>query len=239
VTAPPERLLPRLLPEGVSTAEAAGDELEGPLPPLWPGEESGLGARAVPARRLAYHWGRALARRAVAGLGHEPAAIPRGSSREPLWPSGLVGSITHCDGYCAAAVARSAEWASVGVDAEVAQPVAPGVVARIAGAEEQERLAGAADPERAAIALFSAKEAVYKVWFPLTGTWLGFHDVVVEFSDAAGGAGAASVGTFTARLLVPPPVVGGRELATLEGRVAYHEGLVVTAVAVPAGSGAG
>lgn len=231
---PRERILPRLLPAGVSTAEAAGEELDGPLPPLWPGEESGVGARAVPARRAAYHWSRALARRAMAGIGHEPAAVPKGASREPLWPPDLVGSITHCERYCAAAVAPREEWASVGIDAEVAQLVAPGVVARIASAEEQQRLAGAADPERATVALFSAKEAVYKVWFPLTGTWLGFHDAVVEFADdVARDAGGPCVGTFTARLLVPPPVVGGRELATLEGRVAYHEGLVVTAIAVP------
>lgn len=43
--------------------------------------------------------------------------------------------------------------------------------------------------------LFSAKESVYKTWFPLARRWLGFGsaDVVI---DAAGG-------TFTARLLVP------------------------------------
>jgi 4'-phosphopantetheinyl transferase EntD len=229
-----EPLLDRLLPRGIAAAEASGEELEGDLPALWPSEESGVGPRAVHARRVAYHWSRELARRAMTALGHVPAAVPKGTSREPIWPADLVGSITHCEGYCAAAVAWRSEWCSVGIDAELAQLVVPGVVARIATPAEQQRLDGAADPERAAVALFSAKESVYKVWFPITGTWLGFHDAVVDFSDPED-VGGLQVARFVADLRVPPPVVHGRRLATLEGRMACHEGLVVTAIAVPAG----
>jgi 4'-phosphopantetheinyl transferase EntD len=215
-------ILPAILPGGVATAEAAGEDLAGPLPQLWPGEEQGIGPNAVPARRVSYHWSRALARRAMTRLGHEPAAVPKGSSREPRWPEGLVGSITHCDAYCAAAVARSDEWRAIGIDAELIQPLADGVVARIAGAGERARLAAAADPVRATVALFSAKECVYKVWFPVTGSWLGFHDAEVELDEPR----------FRARLLVAPPA-GAEALRELEGRFVYAGPMVVTAIALP------
>lgn len=225
----PEPLLAPLLPPGVAAAEAGAAELAGARPPLLAGEESGIGPRAVEARRTSYHWGRALARRAIAQLGYEPLPVRKGPEREPVWPAGLVGSITHCDGYCAAAVAERSAWAAVGIDAEVVQPLAAGVLARIATPAEAERLAGVADPTAQATALFSAKEAVYKAWFPLAGSWLGFHDAAVELEEG---------GALTATLLVPGPAVGGAPLRRLRGRYRIAGGLVLAAVAVPAGGDA-
>jgi 4'-phosphopantetheinyl transferase EntD len=218
-------ILARLLPTGIAVAEAAGDELSaGELPPLWPEESDGIGPRAVTARRVSYHWGRALARRAMVQLGSAPAAVPKGATREPRWPEGLVGSITHCDDYCAAAVGRAQEWLAVGIDAELVRPLEPGVITRITSEEERAALSLLGDPERAAVALFSAKESVYKVWHPLVGTWLGFHDATVVLDEAAG--------TFRATLHAAGP------LRELDGRFAYHAGMVVTAIAVAAGAGA-
>jgi 4'-phosphopantetheinyl transferase EntD len=74
--------------------------------------------------------------------------------------------------------------------------------------------------------LFSAKESVYKTWFPLTRSWLGFEsaDVVID----------PHAGTFTARLLVPGPLVNGVPLTRLNGRWLSDQGFLVTAVVVPA-----
>ena len=72
--------------------------------------------------------------------------------------------------------------------------------------------------------LFSAKEAVYKVWFPLTGRWLGFEQAHITLDPAAG--------TFTARLLVPGPDVDGRELTAFDGRWLARGGLVLAAISV-------
>ena len=218
-------LLARLLPAGVTCAEAGSGELGGPAPALYPGEEAGLGEGAVPGRRAAYQWGRALARRAMADLGAPPAAIGRGSRRQPLWPDGLVGSITHCAGYCAAAVARASGFASVGVDAEVVQPLRDGLLERIASQDELAPYAGHDGSERLGMAIFSAKEAVYKAWFPLAERWLGFEDAAVDLGEPPAGDGQPA--PFRAKLLVPGPV------SAFDGWYGFAGGLVLAAVAVP------
>jgi 4'-phosphopantetheinyl transferase EntD len=74
--------------------------------------------------------------------------------------------------------------------------------------------------------LFSAKESVYKTWYPLARRWLGFEsaDIVID----------AHAGTLTARLLVPAPVVNGAPLTVLPGRWLASGGLLVTAIVLPA-----
>lgn len=77
--------------------------------------------------------------------------------------------------------------------------------------------------------LFSAKESVYKTWFPLTRRWLGFEsaDIVID----------ARAGTFTARLLVEGLVVNGTPRSLLHGRWFADQGLLVTAIVVSAADG--
>src|SRR5512146_3174543 len=82
--------------------------------------------------------------------------------------------------------------------------------------------------------LFSAKESVYKAWFPLTRRWLGFEeaDITIEAGDGSGDGivDATADGTFNARFLVPGPVIAGRPLAGFSGRWLSRGGLVLTAV---------
>jgi 4'-phosphopantetheinyl transferase EntD len=74
--------------------------------------------------------------------------------------------------------------------------------------------------------LFSAKESVYKTWFPLTQRWLGFESADIAIDPREG--------TFTARLLVEGPLVKGAPLTMLNGRWLADHGLLVTAIVVPA-----
>jgi 4'-phosphopantetheinyl transferase EntD len=220
-------VIDEILPAAAASAEAFEDTVDEPPFP----EEEAIVARAVDSRRRAFATGRACARRALADLGLPPLAIPRDEeSRAPLWPAGVVGAITHCEGYGAAAVAWSRELRGVGIDAEPDGPLPDGVLPRVASTEERTLLESLASAEPAVSwdrLLFSAKESTYKAWFPLARRWLGFEDAVVTI-DPAGG-------TFTSRVLVPGPLVsGGRELTGFEGRWLAREGLVLTAVAVPA-----
>lgn len=179
----------------------------------------------MPKRRAQFAAGRVCARRALARLGEPTGAIGAGTRGEPLWPAGIVGSITHCRGYCAAAVGRAAAVATIGIDAEPHDPLPEGVLGLVANGDEQRRLRARGNDgicwDRL---LFSAKESIFKAWFPLAGRWLGFEDADVSF--------APDEGTFDGRLLVPGPRVGGVELRRFEGRFLVRPELVLTAIAI-------
>ena len=217
-------MIEELLPESVVAVEAYDDDTAGGADgiELYP-EEAAIVARAVPKRRREFAVVRACARRAMEKLGVPPRPILPGERGAPGWPPGLIGSMTHCDGYAAAALARAADLASLGIDAETHLPLPDGVLDAVALPGETERLRRLA-AEHPAVhwdrLLFSAKESVYKAWFPLTGRWLGFEEAHLSFDpDAA---------TFRADVLVPA------ERARFEGRFAVDGGLVLTAVTVPA-----
>ncbi|MER7008109.1 4'-phosphopantetheinyl transferase superfamily protein [Dactylosporangium sp. NPDC000555] len=194
---------------------------------LWP-EEEALVAGSVEKRRLEFTTARHCARQALAGLGVPPVALLSGPKREPLWPSGIVGSITHCSGYRAAVVAWDRDIASIGVDAEPNGPLPTGVLASIALDGERARVEQllAQRPEvRWDRLLFSAKESVYKTWYPLARRWLDFDEADITFDPDRG--------TFDVRLLVPGPVLPGRgTLTQMTGRWLAQSSLVVTAITI-------
>lgn len=79
--------------------------------------------------------------------------------------------------------------------------------------------------------LFSAKESVFKAWYPLTGRELGFSEATVRFDPAAR--------TFHARLLAAPgtgPSLGTSQIRGFSGRWIARNGLIVTAITVTADS---
>jgi 4'-phosphopantetheinyl transferase EntD len=214
-------LIERLLPDVVACAETREDALDAEL---FPEEEASLG-RSVDRRRQEFITGRACARLALSRLGIEPVAIPSGPSGEPMWPPGVVGSITHCAGYRASAVARSTDAATVGIDAEPNAPLPEGVLEEVASETEREFIASAQSGDGEldlGRLIFSAKEAVYKAWFPLTQRRLGFMDAELSLDLAAA--------TFTGRLLVPGPSLRGEPVSEFRGRWTLEDGIVGTAV---------
>ncbi|MGW2025267.1 4'-phosphopantetheinyl transferase family protein [Streptomyces decoyicus] len=221
-------MIDELLPESVAAAEVFG---EPPAAALLP-EEEPLVSRAVDKRVREFAAGRWCARKAMAGLGAPPVPILPGPRGEPRWPSGLVGAITHCEGYAAAVVARSTEVLALGVDAEPAKPLPDGVLDAVALPGERAGLPRnryGAPPLPWDRLLFSAKESVYKAWFPMTGRPLEFEDAFLSF--------APDDGSFTARLLVPGWQLGDSVRTGFQGRWAVRAGLVMTAVVVPAAQG--
>jgi len=151
-----------LLPPGTSFAARA---IVGDDPPLFPDEEAAI-VRAVPKRRRTFAFGRVCAREA---LGWN-VAILVGQGGAPVWPAGVLGSITHTDDDAAAAIAS----VPIGIDLE----------SRAHAARTPDLLAMVALPsERAldAALVFSAKESVYKCLYPTAGQFLDFHDVELAF----------------------------------------------------------
>ncbi|MGK2881692.1 MAG: 4'-phosphopantetheinyl transferase family protein [Mycobacterium sp.] len=158
-------------------------------------------AHAVPRRRREFVTTRRCVRDALSLVGVERPPMVPGLAGSPSWPRAVVGSITHCQGYRAAAVARSSDVLAVGIDAEPAEALPRGVLDVVADDEEIQfiRWLSQCRPEvQWDRLLFTAKESVYKVWFPLSRTWLGFEDVGVRLDPSGHFAATLSRG-----LLVP------------------------------------
>lgn len=226
----PALLLGELLPGVVAAADAFTDPPEPPAERLFP-EEAQAVARAVPHRQAEFATVRQCARGALGTLGVAPAPLLPGRRGAPRWPDGIVGSMTHCAGYRAAAVARRGDVLGIGIDAEPNEPLKDDLLAAVALPEEREqvraRLRGASKVCWDRL-LFSAKESVFKVWYPLTGRELDFDEARIDVHP--------DTGTFTARLLVPAPTVEGVPLEHMTGRWLCRNGLVATAVVLRAGA---
>jgi 4'-phosphopantetheinyl transferase EntD len=218
-------MIEELVPRVVATAEAFEDR-----PAMLFPEECEAVGRAVESRRREFATARACARVALGRLGLNPAPIARGPGGAPCWPDGIVGSVTHCAGYRAAAVAREQRVVAIGVDAEPNEPLPDGVLGVVAAPRERAALE-ALSGRRASVAwdrlLFSAKEAVYKAWFPLTQRWLDFGDVLVALD--------ADQRTFGVRVRVAAP----SHVPAFSGRWLVRHGLIVTAIALPRDRAAG
>jgi 4'-phosphopantetheinyl transferase EntD len=211
-------LMAPIVPMGARCYEQVGV----PGGSLLPGEAELLGPRAVSKRREEFTAGRTCAREALALLGIPRRPILQGKQNQPLWPEGVVGSITHCQGYCAAAVASLDRCGGIGIDAEPNESLPPGVLHLIARQREQDWILNANQEEICwDRLLFSIKESIYKVWYPLERRWLDFDQAEVTID--------AGTLTFKAALLCAtsncPPMV--------EGSFYASGSLLLTCVSIP------
>ena len=196
--------LTELFPADVvlAIAEDADESPEG-----YPEEEAAI-LRAVPSRRREFRLGRACARAALKVAGAAPASLPVGPDRAPMWPTGFVGSITHCDGFIGACVAHSAAYEGIGFDAERSTPLDEETAIAVCTPAERAML----DP-RAGKILFAAKEALHKCVAPKSGIMLDFQDVTIDLSPGSG--------TYRAALEPHAPYVAG--VGRMKGRIAETE----------------
>jgi len=218
-------LLSGVLPgasQGLAAAELYDDPPElTPLP-----EEEPLIAKSVAKRRNEFITVRYCARQALGELGLAPVPILKGDKGQPCWPDGVVGSLTHCEGYRGAAVGRQGEVRSVGIDAEPHGVLPKGVLDAISLPEERAELRALPAGLHWDRILFCAKEATYKAWYPVTRRWLGFEDAHIVFDvDDTGTAGG-----FVSRILIDPAALSGPPLQTLSGRWSVRDGLALTAI---------
>lgn len=170
-----------MFPSGVILSESHGPGTEGELRAA----EADSIRGAHPNRVEQFALGRACAHRALQQLGIVEFDLINGPDRAPRWPPGVVGSLTHTDGYGAAVVARRELCVGLGIDAENLAQVRVEVVRRLCTAEEQHRLDAWPEPvrARAAALLFCAKESFYKCQYPITGERLAFTDIAIDYPD--------------------------------------------------------
>ncbi|WP_237572565.1 4'-phosphopantetheinyl transferase PptT [Mycolicibacterium lacusdiani] len=215
-------LLSGVLTPRVVAAELYSDPDDiAPLP-----EEEPLVARSVAKRRNEFVTVRYCARQALGELGVGPVPILKGDKGEPCWPEGVVGSLTHCEGFRGAVVGWSSDVRSVGIDAEPHDVLPKGVLDAISLPEERAQLGALRGDLHWDRILFCAKEATYKTWFPLTHRWLGFEDARISFEVD----GSGTAGTFVSRVLIDPVAEHGPPLEVLRGRWSVRDGLALTAI---------
>jgi 4'-phosphopantetheinyl transferase EntD len=209
-----------------ATALAAAEMYTDP-PELVPmPEEEPLIAKSVAKRRNEFITVRYCAREALGELGVAPVPILKGEKGEPCWPDGIVGSLTHTEGFRGAAVARHDAVRSLGIDAEPHDVLPEGVLDAITLPEERIELQAMPAGLHWDRILFCAKEATYKAWFPVTHRWLGFEDAHITFDvDETGTSGG-----FFSRILIDPAAESGPPLESLSGRWSVRDGLALTAI---------
>lgn len=145
---------------------------------------------AVEKRRVEFAAGRDAAREALEQIGLPDVSVPMGADRAPVWPKGVCGSISHSDGLCIAVVARRSGFQSVGIDVEPDRPLDRNLHESILTPEEM----GVSSDQ--ALAIFSAKEALFKALYPITGEMMSFQDA--QRVDAGEYRLLRSVGRFEA-----------------------------------------
>jgi 4'-phosphopantetheinyl transferase EntD len=214
-------MMNELLPSCAVAAERWNDEEAAFLFP----EERAQHASAIEGRVREFASGRSCAREALGKLGFPPCPILRGSRGEPLWPHGVIGSITHCAGYRAAAVAMQTQLTAIGIDAEIHDSLPEGIAKRTGIAQETAGLFHESDQVHWDTVLFSAKESVYKAWFPLTQRWLDFEDVAITVD--------APEGSFRVRPLVSLPSDLDEVIRQFSGHFLVRNGIVMTSVVLP------
>ena len=167
-------------------------------------------ASANPRRQRDFLNGRVCARACLRVLGVPDQPLVVGERGLPIWPAGIGGSISHCDGLCVAIAARDTALRGIGIDAEARGRVRRDLEGLVLTAGERCAFAAQADLEPGdwLTVVFSAKEAFYKAQFPVTQAFLGFQEVSVALGDGSfsltlerslpglGPAGSAFPGAF-------------------------------------------
>ena len=154
---------------------------------------------AVAKRQTHFRAGRYCAMKAMGALDSCLAsyALDRAADGRPVWPAGVVGSITHTDDFVAAAAALTSNLVAVGIDTErvISELQAKEIGHSFAWPAEvaHARAAGLSRLEAFTL-VFSAKESIFKCLNPLMRRHFDFVDVRIVAVDA----GAR---TFTARVV--------------------------------------
>lgn len=210
-----------LLGEGVAVEQTSPGAPDNGLFP----EEIASVAPMVPLRRREFAAGRRAARKAMAALGLERAPIPMSDDRSPLWPEGVIGTITHDSTTCLAAVAREGTCIGLGLDIESDTGLDRNYFNTLLTEDEKDRVAHLPVLQQAfeAKLIFSAKECAYKAQFRQSRVIFDFQTLEIEFIP--------DTDRFIATYQRPiAPFAKGHQL---EGRYRRLDGWVLTAMRLP------
>lgn len=189
-------------------------------------EEEAYVRNAMPKRRQEFTAGRLCARRALTQFGVKNLPLLVGKYREPIWPPGIVGSISHTERYCGVAIAWKTEIESLGLDVELTRKLSGDYWKQICTRQELSWINSLPSDRRQenAALIFSAKECLYKCQYAISKRWLDFHDVTITVNP--------DIGEFEATFAVN---VGNsfKRGTCLNGKYLFYHGYVFTGMSIP------
>lgn len=177
---------PSPLLDGLFTASVTTAELRSFRGRVWLSEQDKMQMlKAGAKRRDEFAAGRLCAVAALNSLGASSHSVGRELGGAPIWPTGVVGSISHTDDLAVAVAAPSEIVKAIGVDIELVGGLETALWAICFSETEQSQLHRANVGLRSSLAtaLFAAKEAFYKAQWPVTREWVDFLDVEVELGE--------------------------------------------------------
>lgn len=142
---------------------------------------------AVDKRRAEYLAGRILAKRLLLAPAVGDWHVGFDHHRCPLWPNGIVGSISHSNRIATCAIAKSTQVSGIGIDIEqrVGRDSFMAIRQLAFIPEEWQRLTEShISPYLAATIGFSAKESLFKALYPSVGRYFDFSDAHISHFDA-------------------------------------------------------
>jgi len=137
-----------------------------------------LSPRAYGRKRAEFALGRTAAHSALKQIGFENSPpVLRGQKGEPIWPDGIVGSITHCHPWSIAVAVQCSNGLAIGVDLETRERMqGTDISDLVCRGAELDWVRGGDFQERLTM-IFSAKEAIYKALYPLCQRYIDFKEV--------------------------------------------------------------
>jgi 4'-phosphopantetheinyl transferase EntD len=149
---------------------------------LHPEEVQILAPRACRRKQEEFALGRAATHFALKQIGLEnPGPVLRGPIGEPLWGDGVVGSITHCFPWSAAVVVKCSNRFAIGVDLETVVGTEGTDISHLVCRDAELDWVRHGDCQERLTMIFSAKEAVYKAFYPLCRRYIDFKEVELKW----------------------------------------------------------
>ena len=141
---------------------------------------------SVKKRQAEFLAGRIVAKRALKLLGSSHAAVPIGKKRAPIWPDGIIGSISHSNKTALTAVAYKTSFSSVGLDHEsLINENLDEIASQILSPGELSVLESSTLRFNEALTLtFSAKESLFKALFPEVNEYFDFTAAKITLIDS-------------------------------------------------------
>jgi len=145
--------------------------------------------RAVVKRQAEFLAGRYAAKQVILKSGFLNGEVPPiqiGDHRSPIWPPGIIGSITHNHSKAICAIIKDDKSAYIGIDLEeqISTRTASNIEELVLKDSEKKILTqqGASDALAITI-IFSAKESLFKALYPIIKIYFGFELAQVMSAD--------------------------------------------------------